>query len=314
MAAEKATFKGEWHDPDALVIVGLDIDAELAPDLEDTERLVSAEPTEELITSIATHGIRTPVKIVRRKLDGVMRVLVVAGRRRVRAARKANERLRKGKSDVLIRVPCVPEEGTDALVTLVVENEHKIEDTILVKARKAARMKALGHSDPEIAAAFGVSKMTLGNWRALLTCVPEVLARIEANDLPPTLGYEIGKLAPTKQLPALAKIESSGGTVKGERGRENVRAEAARADSPAPSDGDNGRGPAPRTRRVSAASLKALYAILEPSETEPFEDDYQRLAHGLIGVVLGFDDGAALTDFKTVYPHLAKVLRSALAE
>lgn len=133
LAEEK--FTGVRIKPENLIIVGLDCANEECPDLADPDRI--ALPIDDLVISIAAHGIRVPIAI--RKYPGATKAYVVTGRRRVRAAREANLLLA---DDFKILVPCVPEDkGKDVLTSLVIENEFRVGDTPLAKARKAARMK-----------------------------------------------------------------------------------------------------------------------------------------------------------------------------
>jgi ParB family chromosome partitioning protein len=298
-------FAGVWMDPDNVEIVGVDVPEDVCPQLADPDRIKDA-PSPTLVESVYRHGVKTAITI---RKNGT-HVLAVDGRQRILAARLANDRLRSEGADesALIRIPALPDrsEGLKgAAATLVIANEHRKEDGPVAKARKAQRLREMGHAEEEIQAMFGVSKMTLSNWRNLLQVDPKLLAKVEKGTIPVAVGYQLGKLPEEEQADALAKLlEESGGdasALKGEKGRK-AAAKAAKGES------------ATVSAKLPAKGVKDLYARLEPTEEEPAEDDHQVLAHALLAVLLGDDPtGKGLRDFPSVHKVVRRVIRDTRA-
>src|SRR3989337_1776752 len=88
-------------DPDDLVVIGLDTNAKSLNDHYLFDATVREPIDETLVASIMTHGIIQPITVQK---DGD-KILVVAGRRRVRHAREANVRLKKAGAPP-VSVPC----------------------------------------------------------------------------------------------------------------------------------------------------------------------------------------------------------------
>ncbi len=157
---------------------------------------------------------------------------------------------------------------------------------------------------------FGVTRMTLGNWKALLNLDPKLLNKVDSGKVPVVVGYQLGKLKPEDQAGALDKLleeagegeETSGKALKGQRGRK-AAAKAAKGDAQAVS------------AKLPVSALKDLFARLEGSVEEPFEDSYQELAYGLLAVILGDDPtGKTLAGFPSVHKVVKRVIKEARAE
>jgi ParB family chromosome partitioning protein len=288
-----AKFQGLWFAPEALTIVGEDVPEDMCPELADPDRLKSP-PLKSLVQSVLEHGIRLPITL--RRVQDLL--VVVDGRQRVRAARLANRTLRG--QDAKIRVPAVMDRSPDlpgAAGMLVLANEHRFEDHPLTRARKAQRLRDLGHGEPEIRAYFGVTSQTLGHWRSLLSLTPAIQAQVAQGSVPVSVGYELGKLTPDDQGPALEALQAQG-PLTGQEGRERAKRH---------------REPA-ETRRGVALSRKALRALeeqLAPTEEYPYENDGVELAHRLILVILGEDPtGKGLREYPEVHASVRKILRS----
>lgn len=262
MADQKDTYLAESKFtgvnvlPENLIIVGIDISDEDMPDLADPDRIEL--PIDDLVLSIAEHGVREPVKI--RRFPGFDKALVVAGRRRVRAAREVNRRL---KDDCKVLIPCVPEDKTfDPLLALVIENEQRVDDSPLARARKAARMKARGATEAVICTTFGIGKSGLRVWWAVLEALVIVQQAVERGKITMATAAVIAKLAPKDQTEAVKRAIEDG---KGAATLENVRA-ARKAASKGVSTAD-----APR--RLSFKSQKALADALRNPSAAPDEAD-----------------------------------------
>lgn len=160
----ESKFTGGWLLPENIVIVGLDCEESEFPELADPDRIHIA--VDDLVPSIAAHGVREPIEICKRPGDEEGRVFCVKGRRRVRAARIVNHKL---DDDSKIKLKCIPaKKGSDLLLSLTIENEFRVNDTPLARARKADRMRQRGDTDTQIARAFGVTVSAVKSWWALL--------------------------------------------------------------------------------------------------------------------------------------------------
>lgn len=169
-------------EPESLVIVGIDIpryDAQGNEHPRYDER-VECPLREEFVLNVMALGVKKNILVT--KVDG--RAFVVDGRQRVRAAREANKRL-VARGELPMRVPVVQQKGEESLLAAiaVATNEFNLEDTPLVKARKAQRLRDLGRTDAEIAIAFGVTPKTIQNW-----------AKMDGLSLPVKQAVEAGKL------------------------------------------------------------------------------------------------------------------------
>lgn len=118
----------------------------------------------EFCANIAYRGVNTPIIIA--KINDV--ATVIAGKSRVRAARRANhERLEKG--EALMRIRCVMQRDTShaaLLATMVSENNARREDDLSDKIEKAIAMIDAGISEDDVATHFAVKLTTIRGWLA----------------------------------------------------------------------------------------------------------------------------------------------------
>lgn len=289
----ESTFTGLNIDPEALTIVGLDCAESECPELADPSRIDA--PGDTLVASIAEYGIKEPV-LIRKLPSGA--VAVVDGRQRVMAARKVKAKQKKAGADVTILVPCKVDtagNAADAAATMIVTNEHRRDDSTLTKARKAAAISAMGHADAKVQTMFGVSRVTLANWRTLLQCTPEILAKIEADEIPATLGFELGKLPAADQAKRLAEILAAnakgGAAVEHVRKTRNGAAADAEEDGDEDSDGEPSEAaPAVIRSTWTKKHVAKLQSFLDPaSYVDGDAPDEHKLAHALLTILLGDD-------------------------
>lgn len=164
------------------------------------------KPDEALAKNIAYHGVLEPV--ICRKSAG--EVQVVDGRRRVIAARRANELLAEQGLEP-VRVPVILRRGDEeaAVGVMVSANELRLDDAPLAKAQKASKLLAMGKSTKEVALIFGVTVQCLGQWLTLLDTAPEVQAAVKSGKLAASAALEVAKLPREKQKAVAKKAEAA---------------------------------------------------------------------------------------------------------
>jgi ParB family chromosome partitioning protein len=197
--SKKAELK--MIDPDDLVIVGLDTNDGPDHELYDERAL---EPLDEaLVKNVSVYGVLQPVTV--REQGG--QLFVVDGRQRVRAARSArNQQSKAGEFEIRVPYTTHGAEGADRqqLTGIMVSaNEQRRADEVLVKAAKAARMKALGASLDEVAIAFGRSTVTIRNWLSLLEADDAVLDAVRDGTCAVSAANEIVKYPKEEQADVL---------------------------------------------------------------------------------------------------------------
>lgn len=160
---------------------------------------------EEFCANVSTFGVDTPILVVKR--DGVP--MVVAGRRRVRAARLAN-RKRKSRGEPLMKVDAKQKRDTDAglLGALIQENEGRHDDDLLSKLTKAKRLMNSGVSPEDVALRFQVSLAHFKTWLAFddnaLTATKKA---VEAGKISPSTAITLARIKePEKQKEALDEV------------------------------------------------------------------------------------------------------------
>jgi ParB family chromosome partitioning protein len=155
------------------------------------------------VKNIMVYGINTPVLC----RDEAGRTVVVDGRQRVRAAREANHRF-SAAGEIQLKVPVVFINGSDKRVQgiMISANEQRRDDTVLTKAKKAARMLAMTGSKEEVAIAFGKTTVTINSWLRLVNAVSDVHEAIEAGLISATAGVELSALPRDEQIAALTDL------------------------------------------------------------------------------------------------------------
>jgi ParB family chromosome partitioning protein len=168
---------------------------------------------EAMVLNIMVYGV---IEAINGRKNAEGKVEVIDGRRRVKAAREANRRLAaEGKE--LIRVPVVLKHGDPNRLygVMISANEHRLDDTVLAKARKAARHFDMGATTEEVANSFGVSTTTLDNWQKLLLVKPALLEEVEKGNV--SAHQAIKAVGNPKAQESLVKSAKAGTPLK--RGR-----------------------------------------------------------------------------------------------
>lgn len=133
------------------------------------------------VKNIKAEGIIQPIVVTK---EG-NRVTVVVGRRRVLHGRVASKELaEEGKEPLFI--PCIVKRGGDKELfgVYVSENENRMDDNPVTKARKAEKLRAYGYSADDIAVKFGVGTQTVHMWEKALDLDFRVLDFVEKQQLP----------------------------------------------------------------------------------------------------------------------------------
>lgn len=220
-----------FYNPADLTIIGLD-EGGLDHPLYDERVLLPVR--ESLVRSIIAKGVMQNILVM---VDGD-KLLVVAGRQRVRAAREANELLRKsGKGeDEMISVPARKARGDEvaAMTVSVMENELRENDNALIKAKKAQRMIDRGANEDDVALAFGVTKPAVINYLKLLELDDKVQEAVDKGVLAYTRAIKLHGLSKEEQRQRLAEAppapvpggKDTDGTSKGRgkgKGKKQIR-------------------------------------------------------------------------------------------
>lgn len=190
-------------DPNDLIV----LDDQNHPLYDPREKL---DLDEAMVRNIMAIGVINPITIAK---DGEGRPMVVAGRRRVMHAREANRRLVEAGSEPRT-IPAIPrrESGNNTLLFAVSisENEHRLDDTPIGRARKAARLLDMGASEDDAATIFGVTAQTIRNWMALLDTSAPVQKAVEKGEISASTAVTLGKLeTAAEQTAALEELKKA---------------------------------------------------------------------------------------------------------
>ena len=107
-------------------------------------------------------------------------------------------------------MPVLPERGDDDHLALVMvsTNEHRLDDTTIGKARKAASLIGRGVSPDEVANAFGVTRKTLREWEVLVGASTKVQAAVDEGRISASAAAKLagGGVSKGDQDKALARV------------------------------------------------------------------------------------------------------------
>jgi ParB family chromosome partitioning protein len=184
-------------DPDELVIV----EDKKRQDMYDKR---VEEPVDDLfVANIEFYGIIQPIVV--RKNTETGKTEVLAGRRRVRAARLVNQKKRR-RGESPLRVPAVVRRSDPAksLGIILSENEGRKADSASNRADKASRMLEMGATEEEVALALFCSPATVKNLLALKDAPSFVRDLVDAGRASASEGYKLAKM-PVEQAKEAAK-------------------------------------------------------------------------------------------------------------
>jgi ParB family chromosome partitioning protein len=171
------------------------------------------EPVDEaLAQSMAVKGFTSVIQV---RTDGDT-LEVVAGRRRVKAARRANEiRAAKGLSPIKIEAKVVRGLDLDMVALMISENSLRKDVAPLAMAVDLQNFLNMGASEEEAATAAGKSVTQLRAFLKLLDLAPQVQDAVRKEKIAVKAAISLASLGRDEQIAELAKIESgeSGATV-----------------------------------------------------------------------------------------------------
>jgi ParB family transcriptional regulator, chromosome partitioning protein len=244
-------------DPDKVVLV----ENEKSPLYDER---VKAPFKEELVQNIlympdgaTPQGILEPVIGRRNNENGDIEIVI--GRKRTKALREANRRLVKQGAPPL-RLPVWIRRSNDsrALAALISENELRDEDTPQNRARKAQRLKDLGHADDEIAKVLGTSEATVKNMLRALDAPAVVRAAWDAGKISVSDGYRLSKLEPAEAKKKLNELLKQAPRTPGKKRSQNAK--KARAIMGRGGAGGGGATPVPNPGAKDARKLEDAIA------------------------------------------------------
>lgn len=145
-------------------------------------------------------GVHTPI-VVRK--DGE-RIVVIAGRNRVRWAREASKRL-----GTPVKVPCVFRTGKDKDVAgiLVSENEHRDEDSFENRANKAKRLLDLGATEEEVCTRMRITMTGLKNYLAFFDLDDKVQDDVRAGAVSASAAIQLSSLPRGEQVQEMIALK-----------------------------------------------------------------------------------------------------------
>src|SRR5580658_9498251 len=199
-------------------------------------------------------GVIEPVIVRRNPESG--KVEVVAGRRRVLAAREANRRFKSmGLSPIRVPAWIKRLDESSTLAALVSENEHRLADSPLNRAKKLQRYINLGHGEKEAAVLFGVSEATVRNMLLVLDAPAAVRHALEAGKIAATAAYQLAREEPAQAREKLAKLLELAPRAPGKKKQSREKASKARAILRGPKR--RSEGAHARAQRVERAEAEA---------------------------------------------------------
>lgn len=281
-------------NPDDLVIVGLDTAHE--PGGHPLYTVVEAarlgeDLDDDMLAGIQKLGIVAPITAIKAPIrlrgespDGPPeeRVIVVAGRRRVRHAREINKiNLQRGLP--IIEVPVVLRPSKDmatAQVAAIIENEHRDGTSVLAKVQTTLDLLNSGVSEEDVCMIFRLSDRSFRQYKALGAAPPEVKALFSAGKVTLVGMEEIAKYPYEEQLTVARRMaEAHGGVV----GKKAVQAERHGEGSKGSGSGSGSGGTGIVRRGVPAPVLARTVARLPPGlspEADLFRETLAWVASG----------------------------------
>lgn len=195
----QTTFKVE---PERLLLIGFDTSHKSKAEHPLFQQRALEPVDEALAENMAENGFTTVIDV---RKDGP-NLEVVVGRRRVKAARRANE-IRAARSLGPIKVVCQVVKGSDIAIVkrMISENALHQDVPVLVMAEDLQGLIDMGASEAEAALAAGKSVAQLRQILKLLDLDASVQAAIRDGIIPPSVGIKMSELTRDDQKVELAR-------------------------------------------------------------------------------------------------------------
>ena len=180
-------------------IIGLDTDDGPEHDRYDC-RIEDKSVDEDMVQGMMKHGVIQAIVVERSKEQPELGAIVVAGRRRVRHLRIANDRLVKLGMEPL-RIPVVLRRGDEheMLAVQAIENEHRRASSPVERARMMLRLANAEMSYKEIGQKFAVTATTVRNHLNLLEMDRSVHTAVDGGKLSMTSALMMKDLSKAEQ-------------------------------------------------------------------------------------------------------------------
>lgn len=211
-------------DPDDLVVIGVDTRDTEAHALYDARAMKPI--SDEFVDNVIMLGVMENIRVTKSETG---KAVVVYGRRRTLAARKANEIIRKsGKSDafiakyggprelIRIKADVAPRGTSDAELALQAgsENAIRLEENLLEKAARVHKILGLLPAkmpEPDkyrqVAVHFGVSETAIRQWLKVVEAAAVVRRAVADGTISATAAVKIAAAGtPAEQTEALEKL------------------------------------------------------------------------------------------------------------
>lgn len=198
--------KIEMLDPGDVTIIGLDTEDREEHPLFDPRVFEPVNPN--LVKNIMVYGVLQPVLV--RQEAGVY--YVVDGRQRVRAAREvAKTQGEAGEHKVMVPARILRgQDDTRVSGVMVSVNENRLDDNVLMKAKKASRLLSTVGDINAVAIAFGRSTNTIRNWLSLAEADPYVHAAVLEGKISAAAAIELADLPRDQQKEMLERLLRKG--------------------------------------------------------------------------------------------------------
>jgi ParB family chromosome partitioning protein len=314
--AKKQSLQGKrlnsfGMDPTKLVVIGLDVQVPKDHELwELYDPRIEKPLVERTVRDMMRHGVDMDVLVRKYKfLKGTVvwgkplkedteLPVVVDGRRRTQHSREANVRLAKEKEPLIV-VPVKVFKGSvrDAGLRSVALNEHREDDDVLMKARKAKVMLDRIKNEEDVAEHFNVSVDQLRAYFRLLEANPSVVKAVEKGEIPPSSAIRLAKLPPDHQ-----KVELEDAIAKGETSKAQIEARVRRRVAESKGAKKSELPGSPPTRR----ELTAMLRLVRENESD-LVDTFESVEQAVIAACEFFLNGiASNTATGKLLAHLRK--------
>lgn len=202
---------------DAPTVTGFLVDPEKVLIIDDKQHVlydqrIEKPITEAFVRSIERFGVKQPIKLRKNGNDptGEPILEVVFGRRRIRAARLANQRrAAKGQEPILVKAFLDRGSDGDMAIEMVIENENRQDDDLVTKAEKAKKLVDL-HGSEIAADAFGVEVATMESWLPVLDLADAIKAKIRSGEMAAGAAAELLNLPRNEQEKLVSQLEEAG--------------------------------------------------------------------------------------------------------